>query len=303
MGSSQFIPRVKTAKPLRLWCINETDLQLQDKRGCSVSSGFPRRPAKLSSLGHLTSLDHVPRALYFMVSYRTLNIVSDLNLHQAACFATLDMGSLLNVILIQPIQECLLSSLPLGDLFNLSKTSSAFRAAFHGFQFEQRNQELLSSTQLRPPLLIGQHNTWHWKSCKSRSLLLCSEPHHVRGDKVRGCRMCSMPVCEACIIRSSFGKRDERKYSNRTRSLCPDCYALGNVHRERLSKGTGLESGPPYLNPGEPVCTCTANDGHLCIRCKAGQKSDMEKNLDRCHGKGCSRAKEGGFAGRVCLCQ
>ena len=176
-----------------------------------------------------------------------------------------------------------------------------FRAAFHGFHFESHDQKMLSSTQSRPPIFIGRHDTIHWKSCKSRSLLLCFEPHHVRGENVRGCRVCSMPVCEACIIKSSFGKWDEGMFSNRTRTLCPDCYEPGNVPGEILSKGTGVTSEPPHYNPREPGCACTAKDGHLCITCMAKQRFDAKKNLDQCHGEGCSRAREGGFAGRVCL--
>jgi len=101
----------------------------------------------------------------------------------------------------------------------------------------------------------------------------------VRGESIRSCRVCSMPVCEACIFKSSFGKWDERTFSNRTRSLCPDCYNL----------------------PGERLCICTAKDGHLCIECKTKQKYHAEENLNQCHGEGCSKTKEGGFAGRVCL--
>lgn len=210
------------------------------------------------------------------------------------------MASLLNLILIQPIQEAIVYSLPLGDLLNLSKTNSLFRAAFHGFHFGRHDQELFSFAQSRPALRIGQHNTPHWKKCKSRSLLLCSEPHHVRGEKVRGCRMCSMPVCEACIIKASFGKR-ETTFWNRTRSLCPDCYEVGSVYWEKLWRENSVKSSPSHLNHKEPVCICTAKDGHVCIKCKMKQKLDARENPDRCQGEGCPRAKEGGFAGRVCL--
>lgn len=211
------------------------------------------------------------------------------------------MTSLLDVILIDQIQESLLYSLPLGALLNLSKTNSSFREAFHRFRFERHGRELLSSAKSRSLLYLGQHNTLHWKACKSKSLLLCSEPHHVRGENIRGCRVCSTPVCEACIIKSSFGKRDARTFSNRTRSLCPDCYDLGNGHGDKMSKGALMEHPPSNLNPGEPSCICTAKDGHLCIECQTKQKCDAKENLDQCHGEGCSRAKQGGFAGRVCL--
>ena len=211
------------------------------------------------------------------------------------------MASLLDIILMRPIQEALVYKLPLGDLLNLSKTNSTFRAALHGFDFGRQDQELLSFAHSRPEIRIGQHNTLYWKHCKSRCLLLCSEPHHVRGENVRGCRMCSMPVCEACIIKASFGKRNQRTFWNRTRSLCPDCYKLGNVHRERLMEENGVKILPTHFDPEEPMCICTAKDGHLCNKCELKQKLDARENLDQCHGEGCLRAKEGGFAGRVCL--
>lgn len=226
---------------------------------------------------------------------------SDLHLQHVDWSDCLDMTSLLDVILIDPIQESLLYSLPLGALLNLSKTNSSFRAAFHGFRFERHDHEMLPSTKSRTLLYLGQHNTVHWKCCKSKSLLLCSESQHVRGEKIRGCRVCSMPVCEACVIKSSFGKTDARTFSNRTRSLCPDCYDLGNVHEDRLSEGNVIERPPSQLIPGERPCICTAKDGHLCFACKTKQKCDAKENLDQCHGEGCSRAKDGGFAGRVCL--
>ena len=43
------------------------------------------------------------------------------------------MASLLDLLSPYPILETLVSVLPLGDLFNLSKTNSSFRAALHGF--------------------------------------------------------------------------------------------------------------------------------------------------------------------------
>ncbi len=211
------------------------------------------------------------------------------------------MNSLLGIILIHSIQDSLLDSLPLGDLFNLSRTNSSFRAALHGFEFERRDQELLSSAQSRPPLHLGHHDTPHWKNCKTKSLLLCSEARHSRGEKIGGCRVCSMPVCEACIIKSSFGKRDERTFSNRTRSFCPDCHNFGNVHGDIKLKEDCTEYLPSYLNLGKSLCICTAKDGHLCIQCKTMQNCNTKERLERCHGKGCSRAKEGGFAGRICL--
>lgn len=211
------------------------------------------------------------------------------------------MASLLDIVLIHPIQQSLLCSLSLGDLLHLSRTNSTFRAVFHGVPIKAHDRGLLASAHSRPSLFIGAHDTQYWKRCKSMTLLACSESHHVRGEKIRGCRMCSMPVCEACIIKSSFGKPDERTFSSRTRSFCPDCYGLGNVHRDRRLTGTDAKSDAPHFDPQEPICECTAKDGHLCVQCKTKQRVDAGKECNQCHGKGCSRAKEGGFSGRVCL--
>lgn len=113
--------------------------------------------------------------------------------------------------------------------------------------------------------------------------------------------MCSMPVCEACIIKAAFGKRDERTFSNRTRFFCRDCYNLGNTHRERLLNGTCIEGLDTYVRPRGSACVCTGKDGHLCLRCKTKQKSDAQTHFSQCHGEGCSRTTVGGFPARICL--
>ena len=126
--------------------------------------------------------------------------------------------------------------------------------------------------------------------------MLCSELNHTRGDNVRGCLMCSMPVCEACIIKESFGKRDEKTFQHRTRTLCSDCYDSETPHIEQTFK-----SGMKGKNAVLPTCICTPKEGHLCLRCKSEQRSQLAVKLARCYGQDCTRTQAGGFPGRVCL--
>ena len=211
------------------------------------------------------------------------------------------MTSLTDLLSPYPIVVNLASVLPLGDLFNLSKTNSILRAALHGFKVPQSNGNPRLNIPVRPTLFIGQHETPFWRNLKGKSLLLCSESQHTRGDKVRGCLMCSMPVCEACIIKASFGKRDEKTFQHRTRSVCPECYESGNPHIEQLLECTKGKKPLQNLSDTDTTCICTAKDGHLCLKCKTEQKTNLEAKLSKCYGEGCSETKPGGFSGRICL--
>lgn len=220
------------------------------------------------------------------------------------CLSCTEMASLLDLLSPYPILETLVSALPLGDLFNLSKTNSLFRAALRGFPIPatvrgQLKGKSRATAEIRPTLQIGEHDTIFWRNLKARSPLLCSEPQHTRGDKIRGCRMCSMPVCEACIIKASFGKRNENTFQSRTRSLCGHCYDTGNPHKLEPLGSEGPTS-PPFrsLRRTQWTCLCTAKDGHLCLQCKTEQK---QFDIDECFGEGCSDMKAGGFQSRVCL--
>ena len=209
------------------------------------------------------------------------------------------MASLLGLLHSYPILENLVTVLPLGDLFNLSRTSSTIRAALHGFSVQFLQKPSLSEA-VRPALSIGSHNTSYWKNLKAKSPLYCSEPQHTKGDKVKGCLMCSMPVCEACIIKASFGRHDENTFPSRIRSLCVDCFNLGNPHREISSlDGKGNTTQTSYLRRTE--CTCTAKDGHLCLKCKTKQNAKLDCRGNQCFGMGCSTSKTDYFGGRVCL--
>ena len=208
------------------------------------------------------------------------------------------MASLLELLRAYPILETLVAVLPLGDLFSLSKTDSTIRAALHGFSDRLPKKPSLLRA-VRPALSIGRHNTSHWKNLKAKSPLCCSEPHHTRGDKVKGCLMCSMPVCEACVIKASFGKRDENTFPNRIRSLCVECFDSGNAHQRISLNGEENIIHSSYHTRTE--CICTAKEGHLCLSCKSTQNPKLDSRKNQCYGIGCSKSELDGFGGRVCL--
>ena len=205
--------------------------------------------------------------------------------------------TLLDILSCYPILEALLSALPLGALLNLSKVNSEFRAILHNFGCRPLNHRDSKSRKDRLDLNIGRHQTSSWLHCKSLCLLECSEPHHTKGQNVRGCRMCSMPVCEACIVKSSFGKK-ENTFQARRRYMCKDCWISGNAR-------TGLIRAPDsaILNyDRSELCHCTAKDGTLCLRCKEHQNSEAEQKHAYCAGNGCSNeVNDNNSGGRICL--
>ena len=195
------------------------------------------------------------------------------------------MASLLDVLLILPIQENVVSFLTLGDLFNLSKTNS-------------ENHDVLHRLRIFPNKERSR-DTFHCRGLKAKTLWECSEPHHVRGAGVQSCRICSMPVCEACVIKMSFGRQNEGTFATRCRSLCSDCYGSGNTVGNTLSKS--VDAPQSLADDLHLYCTCAAKDGHLCLKCKNKQKHESQFDIDKCHGSGCSRTGLTGFPSRVCL--
>ena len=208
------------------------------------------------------------------------------------------MISLIELLHAYPTLESLVAVLTLGDLFNLSRTNTTIRALLHGFSYGSITKPHLLEA-VRPALSIGRHNTSYWETLKTKSPLCCSEPQHTKGDKVKGCRMCSMPVCEACVIKASFGKRDEKTFPNRTRLLCVDCFNSGIPHQEMSLNGEGNVVQTPYFMRTE--CICIAKDGHLCLNCKNKNNHDIDSKAKQCFGIGCPKPNSDGFGGRVCL--
>ncbi|MCJ1457134.1 hypothetical protein MMC28_007501 [Mycoblastus sanguinarius] len=108
-----------------------------------------------------------------------------------------------------------------------------------------------------------------------------------------------MPVCEACIIKASFGKRDEKTFQNRVRFLCIECWGTRNSQKVWLLKKSKDSSSS--LNSASLHCICSGKDGHLCLRCKNEEKANPQDKPEGCYGKGCSGKKENGRGGRFCL--
>lgn len=218
------------------------------------------------------------------------------------------MALLLDLLYRYPILEKLASSLALGDLFNLSKVNSSYRAVLHGFG-KPVFQEVMTQCKgnLRPGLCIGAHRTPLWENLKARSRLQCSEPQHKRGSHAKGCLICSMPVCEACIIKSSFTKRNDTTFQNRHRPLCSDCWYSGNRHKLHpigIEDGKFPRSYPDQAANGE-LCVCTAKDGILCTGCRSVQNAKVNPEMEQCHGESCPNgnleSKPTYMQGRVCL--
>ncbi len=216
------------------------------------------------------------------------------------------MAVLLDLLSPYPILENIVSSLTIGDLFNLSKVNSVYRSTLHGFEgscFGERRP--IANRGVRSALQIGFHRTVFWENLKRRSQLRCSEPHHIRGTSPTGCLLCSAPVCEACIIKASFAKRNENTFQNRHRPLCFQCWDTGKQHMKHSIQVVGTiprKSYPDQAAEGE-FCTCTARNGHLCLACKTEQNN--MNGPETCYGQDCPNSNPEGNAismeGRVCL--
>lgn len=183
----------------------------------------------------------------------------------------------------------------LGDVVRLSRASSQYRAVLHGFELPAKDES--------PRLQIGEHRTALWESLKSKSVLRCAETHHRQTKHtIRSCRICSFPVCEACVIRDSFSKPNELTFHNRSRKLCAKCWATGRHQKRQL-----LDQGPREceyglgLSGAGDVCACSARDGHLCLECKTIQNTKSADEIGKCYGEACQVSLNETELGRVCL--
>ena len=218
------------------------------------------------------------------------------------------MTVLLDLLYPYPVLEILASSLTLGDLFNLSKVNASYRAALHGYAEPDLPEETIRcQCTLRPSLLIGMHRTPFWENLKAKSQLQCSEPGHKRGLNPKGCLICSMPVCEACIIKASFAQRKDTTFQNRHRSLCSDCWDTGNHNRlHPVGKRNGLGPKPYTIQAADgELCDCTAKDGILCLRCRSDLNTEAKDDAENCYGMNCASGDLENnmiqMIGRVCL--
>ena len=208
------------------------------------------------------------------------------------------MPALLDLLQIYPIVETLAAFLPFGSLLELSRTDSSYRATLHGFP-SSYGLVRTSDTNICNNLNIGHHETRLWRRLKSLTLKECSETGHTKGMSPKGCLMCSLPVCQACIVKNSFGKK-EHTFPSRRRNLCQKCWDTGNIHAERLRCGP---SCPKVVDYGEiELCRCTAKDGILCCDCKEQQRSDLQQKLSHCAGYGCGTSvPHSDMSRRICL--
>ncbi|KAI9738658.1 MAG: hypothetical protein M1834_008163 [Cirrosporium novae-zelandiae] len=213
------------------------------------------------------------------------------------------MPTLLDVVSIYPIASSLAENLPVGSLIRLSRASSSYRLALHGFLVAELPNKPDVQISRRSELFLGGHETSYWKLLKSKSLNDCSEPRHTKGNNIRACKLCSIPVCDACIVRASFQKskcKSENTFSNRCRHLCKECWSAGNPHRGRRILDSKADK---VLYFKKNTCECSAKDIWLCIECKTKQNEDVDSRGSRCWGEGCCDAvtDENMDSRRICL--
>ncbi|KEF56390.1 uncharacterized protein A1O9_07971, partial [Exophiala aquamarina CBS 119918] len=214
-------------------------------------------------------------------------------------------------IRLWPVAEALSAYLPVGDLITLSRSSSALRAGLHGFP--EPHEDLPTGSQRRPrkSLNIGQHNTPSWKRLKDLAPFECSAPKHAKRNlSPKPCRYCSRPICDACIVQSSFSRGRENTFQNRVRYLCRVCWDDGNHSKGRrfpLHGSKNSASRTPWYDPGgstRECCTCTLKvDGTICLECKDRQNWEAVSSAEtQCHGLDCTNPlEEDKDRRRICL--
>lgn len=198
------------------------------------------------------------------------------------------MPTLCDLLSVNPIAESLASFLSFASLLNLSRINSSYRAALHGFPSVYDSEHETKDPEVRQSLRVGYHDTNLWRQLKSVVHYECSWPGHKKGDSLLGCRTCSMPICEACILKDSFKKRTPATkrgaFDNRGRNLCRTCWKAGNPLVESLRSGPGPQVVDYVL---VDPCRCTAKDGVLCGGCKEEQTHDLERKVGQCAGYAC----------------
>ncbi|MCJ1358327.1 MAG: hypothetical protein MMC33_008326 [Icmadophila ericetorum] len=108
-----------------------------------------------------------------------------------------------------------------------------------------------------------------------------------------------MPVCEACIVKKSFNKK-ENKFNSRRRYVCKDCWQVDRPQATQ-SQFQAYESALLDHDSNE-ICHCTPKNAVLCLSCKDGQNRDLHKQIDHCAGFGCSIALTAeNIGGSYCL--
>ena len=131
---------------------------------------------------------------------------------------------------------------------------------------------------------------------------ICSEPHHTKGPSPKPCRICCMPVCEGCMVKSSFAKH-EVTLQMCCVYFCKECWISRNSHGGRHLEPFNRTLGIYQQSAGEKnYCTCSARDKWLCLGCKQTQISRSRSLSAQCAGQECSNVVQpSGCGGRVCL--
>ena len=212
------------------------------------------------------------------------------------------MASLIDLLYEYPVLEGLVTALPFDGLLSLARASSLYRAILHGFPAEEAIKSSKVSVKIRPQLFIGKHNTKLWRRLKSKTVLSCSEPQHTKGSRIKGCRSCSMLVCESCIVKSSYYSPNATM-GIRRRYLCGTCWNTGNRHKERRFDEAVDQKFCSYQRRAEAqgFCTCTVRDKWLCTKCTQNQIPKMPEDEVQCAGEDClTTMRPTNCGGRLC---
>jgi hypothetical protein len=111
------------------------------------------------------------------------------------------MPELLDLLYPWPVVSTLALYLGLGDLIQLSRVSTGCRAALHGFPRPRPDDGAGDWIRVRAEIFIGMHQSSYWRNLKSTAQMSCAEANHRRGYRAELCRYCSIPVCDACVVR------------------------------------------------------------------------------------------------------
>jgi hypothetical protein len=213
--------------------------------------------------------------------------------------------TLLSVVCQWPVASNVAQHLPAGSLINLARSSTSLRGILHGFETSSTSESYISkdprsctpsedaSKDVRPSkrkLYIGAHRTPYWEGLKRLAPFTCSSKSHTKGDKTKPCRYCSMPICESCVVKHSFGK-NENTFKNRCRFMCQRCWDTGNVQKKRRYSGTLVaadESCYKSAAAAREFCSCMTKDGWVCNDCKEKQNTDARVDGTKiCMGQNC----------------
>ena len=201
------------------------------------------------------------------------------------------MSTLLDLILLYPVVETIASFLPLKSIQHLAQASSKYYEAMHGSPVNEADYP-----KTAPPYAVYSE-TDLWRRLRSLSTDSCSETGHTRGKNPKPCRLCGLLVCEACVVKNSFGKT-ENTFGSRRRNLCQTCWLTRHPQARRRQHDS---TSPPTVNYHTiGLCECTAKQGILCRKCKEQQNSDLKRKLKQCDG--CGREKDAREMSRqICL--